>query len=321
MRLRPVCAFIFLAGTLPLSATAQPGPVTGFSFLRVAPSARAAALGGSLSSVCCEDLGAFFYNPALLSTSVDQLLSVSYLNHLHDLSAGFAAYSRDIGTYGTAAAGLRFFSYGQLERADEAGNRTGTFSASDIVLTLGGGRAYQDNVRYGASIHLVYTGIDQYRATALLVDIGMAYHDSARRLTASASINGAGMVLRSLGSVADEIPLDIRVSVAKGLRYVPLFVTLTAYNLHDLGAPFEGSTADRIAQQMIVGLEFNVVAAFTLRAGYNHRQHQNLSSGNRLDIAGAGMGFGLRVRRFALDYAYSSWSFAGLHQFTVSARL
>ncbi len=290
--------------------------------MRVEPSARAAALGGSLSSVCCDDLGAFFHNPALLSASVDGLLSASYLNHLHDLSAGFAAYGRHFEGYGSAAVGLRFLHYGEFERADQNGTRSGTFTASDLVLTLGAGRAYRGNVRYGANLHVVRSGVDEYGATAVLFDVGVVYHEPERQFTASASVNNLGMVLSSLGNVADEVPVDLRVSVAKGLRHVPLYATLTAYNLHEIGGVDpDGSTFSDIASHAIIGMEFKVITAFTLRVGYNHRRHQSLSSGSRLDIAGAGMGFGLRIRRFALDYAFSSWSFAGLHQFTVGTRL
>ncbi len=33
------------------------------------------------------------------------------------------------------------------------------------------------------------------------------------------------------------------------------------------------------------------------------------------------LGFGLKITRFRLDFAFTSWSFAGLHQFTVQTRL
>ncbi len=290
--------------------------------MRVEPSSRGMALGGSLSAVCCEHLDAFFHNPALLSASVDRMVSVSYLNHLSDLSAGFAAYSHDLGRYGTAAAGVRYLHYGSLQRTDDTGTSSGTFTASDMVLTLGAGRAYRSRFRYGINVHLAYSGIDDYSAVALLADLGAVFHDPVQQFTASASVNSAGLVLRSLGSTADEVPVDLRVSIAKRLRHLPLFVTLTAYNLNAIGSgPDAGGTASDIAAHTILGLDFQVVPAFAIRLGYNHRRHINLSSGRRPDLAGTGMGFGLRVKGFTLDYAYSSWSFAGLHQFTVGTQL
>ena len=323
MRRYRQCAVSILLAALCLPVMAQPGQISGFTFMRVEPSARAAALGGSLSAMCCDDPSAFFHNPALLDASVSGMLSASYLKHLHDLSAGTATYSHHFGQYGTAAIGIRLLRYGDFERTDPTGVQDGTFDASDMVLTLGLSRHYRGAIRYGASMHFAHSGIAEYRAAALLFDAGIVYHAPVRRLTASVSVNNTGMVLNSLGNIADEVPLDVRVGVSKALRYVPLTATLTAYNLHDLGrGSADGSTNfSKAMSHTILGIEFHVISAFTLRAGYNHRRHQNLSSGSRLDIAGVAMGFGLRNRGFALDYAYTSWSFAGLHQITFAARL
>ena len=322
MRLRTLFLLCLLVVGATTPAAAQTGPERGFAFMQVEPAARAAALGGSMSSICCDDLGAFFHNPALLSPAVDGVLTASYLNHLSDLSAGFVAYARDLGRYGTAGAGLRFLHYGQFDRADESGERQGTFSASDLVFTVGIGRDYRAGLRYGANLHFVYSGIDTYQASALLADVGVAYHLPERQFTASASLNSAGIVLQSLGRVADKVPMDLRISASKGLRHVPILVTFTAYDLLGLGTSLEEEAVGHaIAAHALLGLEFRVISALTLRFGYSHRRHQSLSSGSRLDIAGAGMGFGLRVRQFTLDYAFSSWSFAGLHQVTFGARL
>ncbi len=57
---------------------AQPGQLTGFSFLRMEPSARAAALGGAFNAVQGDDVNAFFYNPALANAQMHRGLSVSF---------------------------------------------------------------------------------------------------------------------------------------------------------------------------------------------------------------------------------------------------
>ncbi len=70
-------------------------------------------------------------------------------------------------------------------------------------------------------------------------------------------------------------------------------------------------------QHVILGGEFQFSRAFNVRFGYNHRRHEGLKTGSRLDLAGVGLGFGLKITRFRLDYAFNSWSFGGLHQLTV----
>ncbi|MFQ5570563.1 MAG: type IX secretion system protein PorQ [Rhodothermales bacterium] len=315
--------FRLLAGgwvvfALALPVQAQPGDLTGFGFLRLEPSARAAALGGSFSAVFGDDVNALFYNPALLNEATHGALSLSYLNHLSDINAGFVAYSRHYEGLGTFAAGLRFLSWGKLQGADEQGNRTGTFSASDVALTLGGARARGERLRYGVNVHLIYSSVESFKASALATDVGVLYQIPSRTLTFSASINNLGVTLSSLGSTRDDLPVDVRVGFTKRLRHIPLLISLTGYNLHDIGDESEGGTAlSNVMQHLIFGGEFQFSSSFNLRFGYNHRRHLALKTGSRLDLAGVGLGFGIKIRRFRLDYAYNSWSFAGLHQFTV----
>jgi hypothetical protein len=313
-------AALFAAGALVLTmpTRAQPADLSGFGFLRLEPSARAAALGGSFAAVYGDDVNAFFYNPALLNETTHRTLSLSYLNHLSDINAGFLAYSRHYEGLGTLAAGLRFLSWGDLQGADEQGNRTETFGASDVALTLGGARAQNEQLRYGVNVHLIYSSVESFNASALAADVGVLYHIAGQRMTLSASVNNLGVTLRSLGATRDDLPLDLRVGLTKRLRYIPLLVSLTGYNLHAIGdEPEDGTTLSNVFQHVIFGGEFQFSQAFNLRFGYNHRRHEGLKTGSRLDLAGVGLGFGLKITRFRLDYAFNAWSFGGLHQFTV----
>jgi len=313
-----VLVVVLLVG-LTLPASAQPTDLTGFSFLRLEPSARAAALGGSFNAVYGDDVNAFFYNPALLNDAMHGVLSVSYLNHLSDINAGFAAYSRHLDGIGTVGGGLRFLSWGELQGADEQGNRTDTFGASDVALTAGLSRAHDDHLQYGASVHVIYSSIDTYNASALAADAGVLYVLPSQQLTLSASVNNLGVTLNSLGSTRDDLPIDVRVGVTKRLRYLPLLVSVMGYNLHDFDSLSDtATTLDNILGHLAIGGELQFGEAFNVRLGYNHRRHEALKTKSRLDLAGFGIGFGLKITRFHLDYAYNSWSEnGGLHQLTV----
>ena len=290
------------------------GQASNFSFLQVAPSARAAALGGSLAAVP-GDLKSFLYNPALVGPMQDRNLSVSYLNHLADIHAGFAAYAHDFGPFGVGAAALRVATWGEIDRTDIDGVVDGSFSATDFALTIGGSRAIQPGLRYGINAHYAYAGVDKYRASALLLDGGLAYHNSGRRLTVAAAASHIGVVLSSLGEEQDRLPMDLRVAVSKRLRHLPLFIHLTAYELQRI------KRMEDSPRHLILGGEFQFTRAVHIRFGYNHRRHVDLGTGGRLDMAGIGLGFGLNIATFRLDYAYSSWSFAALHQLSFQVRL
>lgn len=290
---------------------------TAFDFLRLEPSARAAALGGTAVVLTEADVSAFFYNPALLNTDMHRQATVSYLNHLSDLQAGFAGYGRDFGNWGTAAAGLRFVHWGTIPRTDELGQRSVEFSANDLALTLGLARSYGKRLRYGLNLHMVYTAIADYSASALAADVGLVWHDPEALVTVAGAVNNLGLLVGSLGTTQDELPLDVRASVSKRLRYIPVLAALTLHSLQDA---FELASASDAFRHAIFSLEFQAIPVFHIRLGYSHNR-RNLKSDSRLDLAGFGTGFGLKVRGIGLDYAFNSWSFAGLHQFTLKSRL
>lgn len=314
---------LLLALLAPLHANAQSGPVTGFSFLKLEPSARAAALGGSFGAVYGDDVNGLFYNPALLNPAMHNGVSISYLNYLSDVNAGFLAYSRSYEGTGSLGVGLRFLTWGDIQGADEHGTPTETFGAGDVALTAGIARSTDERFRYGGSLHLVYSRIESYRASALAADVGVAYHIPEAQFTASASVNNLGRSLSSLGTERDELPMDVRIGVAKRLQHVPLLLSLTAYNLNRPNDVADGvGGLSRALHFITIGGEFQFSPAFNVRFGYNHRRHEALKAQNRLDTAGTSAGFGIKVARINVDYAFSSWSSAGgLHQFTVRTKL
>ena len=78
----------------------------------------------------------------------------------------------------------------------------------------------------------------------------------------------------------------------------------------------------RALDHVLVGGELALGRVVALRAGYSPRRGRALRGDGRLDLAGLSAGFGLTIRRFALDYAYTGWSeVGGVHQFGVRTRL
>ncbi len=312
---------------LPLLATsvasAQPSRLTGFGLLRIEPSARATALAGAYGTGNGEDVNALFANPALLDETSHRRLSVGYLNHLADVSAGFAAFAYDAERLGgTVGGALRFLSYGDFERAEADGTRPGdTFGASDAIVTLSYARPYGERVRWGASAHAVFSSLDDASAQAIAADVGVTYGVPERGFAVSASLRNLGIVTSSLGAEDDVLPVDLRLSVSKQLQYVPLLITVAGYDL----TSFEnenGSALSEVARHLSVGGELQLGRPFALRVGYNHRLHEDLKTDTRIDLAGLGLGFGLNLRRFGFDYAYNAWSsFGGLHHLTLRTRL
>ena len=316
-----------LLGLLAVAAPAwgQSRVETAYDLLRLDPSARAASLAGT-GALPADDPAALFANPALLAPESDRGVALGYTNLALDVSAGSAAYARETPWLGglQVGGGVRYLSYGDFERrADPESEAEGTFGASEAALTLAASRAVLPRVRVGVAAHALFASIDDAGGQALAADLGLSYVHEEQGLVLGASLHHLGTVLSSLGDDGDRLPLDLRLTASKRLRYVPLTVSVAGLDLQR----FEGQSADsslfgQALDHLALGGELQLGAAFAVRAGYNGRRGADLRSGGRLDLAGVSVGAGIRLRRVSVDYAFSNWgSFGGLHQFGVRTRL
>ena len=319
--MRALC-LLALAAALPVSA--QSRTETGFTLLRLDTSARTAALAGT-GAVATDDPAVLLSNPALLTPAASRGLGLGYTNLALDVSAGSAVYARDVGWLGglSLGGGVRYLSYGDFERrADLESDAQGTFGASEAAVTLAASREVLPRVRAGVATHVVFASLDDAGSQALAADLGVSYTNDDEGLVLGASVHHVGGVLSSLGSSTDRLPLDVRLTASKRLRYVPLTVSVAAVDLQR----FEGQASDssfvgRALDHLSLGGELQLGSALRARAGYNGRRGADLRSGGRLDLAGVSVGAGVALRRVSVDYAFSNWgAFGGLHQFGVRTR-
>ena len=313
---------VFLLG-LSVPSMAQPIDATAFSAVTLDPAARGAALGGATSALLSQDVLSLLENPAHLAPGMHNQVGLSLLNHASTLKTGSVAFGRHYQGIGSFGAAVRFLSWGDLERTDVTGERLGSFSAGEFGLTIGGSRALSAYTRYGASINWLRSGIDGHNASALALDAGIFRYDPDSRLGLSASLHNLGLVASSIGQTSDELPLDLRLGISKRLKYLPLLISVTAWDLTDFSDDSESATVlDNVFYHLKLGGEFQFSESFQLRFGYDHRRHAALKIKSRLDLAGVSFGAGLRVKGMAFDYGFNSWSsLGGLHRFTVSTTL
>ena len=309
-----------LVGAGPARAQLGTGQDDAFRLLGLSPTARSAAMAGAVSARADGGLDAGLYSPALLSDRHEGLATVSYFNHLAGVWAGYAAYARPMPRFGgTAAAHLRYLSYGELDGRDEVGQETGTFSAGEVALTLSYARAVNERIRAGANAHAVISTIDDANASAVAFDAGAAYLVPELALTVTGSIHHAGLTLSRYADAETPLPFDVRLAVSKRLARVPLTLSMTGYDLTSFSGG--GSAGTQAMRHVVFGGELQL-GALALRGGLNPRLRDDLGTSGRLDFSGAGLGVGLQLKRIGVDYAYNGWSqFGGLHHFTIQARL
>lgn len=296
---------------------------SGFPVLQMDPSARSAAMAGSSTAVAESNGSALFSNPALLTPLADRRLAFSYLNHVSDINAGWLSYARHLDSLGTFAVGLRYLSFGSFDERNDQGEKTGTFGASDMTLSVGGSRAWNKSWAYGASVNISRSSIASNSAAAASFDAGLTYNNPEARSSFSASAHNLGVVFSSIGNRSDSLPMDVRLGFTQKLAYLPLLISITGYRLQKLdgGEKGNGSLGSVLNHLKIAG-EFQFSKAFQVRFGYDHRRHQDLKVKTRLDMAGFSTGVGIVIAQIGFDYSFNSWSSLGsLHRLSIVSKL
>lgn len=306
-------------------ANAQPpGGQDSFGFLRIATTARVAALGG-LAASNTQPQGQFFLqNPALLDSAGRNQLALTFVPYFADSRFYGLQYGLPVKSKGYWAAGLQYLSYGQFEQTDLTGNAVGTFTANDYALSLTHART-EGNFTLGATLKAVGSSIETYSAFAVLFDLGGTWRHPEKELIFGLVAKNAGFRLKTYfpGQAAGspDLPFDLQAGVTVRPEHLPIRATLTAHHLHrfdivyndpalnvtyDLDGnpvPRKIAVPEKIMRHLAVGLEFLIHRNVNLLAGYNHlrRQEGKLATGS--GAAGFSFGVAIQAKGFQLTYA------------------
>lgn len=332
-------AYVLLGLWLPLTGFAQIGGRHVYDFLNLMPSARLVAMGGANVSLKDDDVHFAAMNPALAGDSMHQRAVLSFSNYLSDIRYGYAGYSHTFEGIGSFHSGIQYLSYGQMQGADEFGNLTGTFSASDLAWVVGYSRSF-GQFSAGANLRFISSTIATYNSAGLSVDLGGAYISKDKLFSAGVAMRNAGVQLTTFVTGGERYPLPFELSagISQKLRYMPLRFSITATNLDhpnlilrdpdavpelDLSGnpvPEKNQFVDNLFRHAVFGGEFLMGKALRLRFGYNHLRRQELRSDNRGGFSGFSLGAGIRAGGLAFDYGFASYGVNQafqIHQFSL----
>lgn len=328
--------FIFFAVALVFSAKtalAQNGGRGTYDFLEVAIPARTAALGGTALPVNDNDIQLTLYNPSLINASMHNQLSLSYVDYFADVKFSSLQYGRSFEKAGNFVASLQYHNYGKFEYADEAGNRDGTFGASDYALMLGWGRQLDSNFSIGAQMKLIGSQYESYHSFGLAVDVAGSYQN-AEGWMFSLTARNIGSELKSyLPAAASSMPFSMQFGVSKRLDHVPFRFIFIYDNLQqwdltyddpiDLKGKIDPITgqrkvnnkaetfADQLMRHIILGGEMYIGKNLVLRGSYNYKRRQEMVIPDKLAMIGFAWGIGIRVSKFQINYSRSSFHVIG----------
>jgi len=292
---------LFFASPVYLSVFAQ-SEIPAFDFLRVETGAKASSLAGAFDTYT-DDPNAMFYNPASLSTITNNKVSAGFGKYLLDMNFGTLAYAqkyKDIGWFGI---GVKYFDYGSFDRADETGTPTGeTFNANDLMISVGYGNFIYERINYGITVKYIYSGIAEYKSSAVAMDFGMQYHMPASQLSLSFGVLNLGAQLSSYIDTKEKLPMDVRVGISKRLEHTPVRLNVTFSKLNE--------SREKLVQHFkafSIGAEFIFSDYVSARLGYDNESRQDMKLGTSLGISGFSTGLGMRLaEKYVFDYSLNS---------------
>lgn len=326
-----VIVFVLLAPVSILFAQSKAG-TTIAQFLKIEPSARAAALGNAGTSLYGE-AASLYYNPASLGRLDKIDAQFTYNKWLADINYNYAVVGVPLQGIGTLAIQMTSLNSGEMDvRTVEQPLGTGErFSVTNFALGLGYGLMLTDRVSVGLQLTYFQESIWHSSLTGFALNIGVQYQVEVDGLTIGAALMNFGPRAKYEGRDAyvnfdfdpkkygdnDQLPAQLRMdewglptAFRVGMSYPVRFskdykLILTADAFH----PNDNK------ESISLGGEFQLLDIFYVRGGYRNLFLEDLEGGAVLGGGVKASISGGYVIRF--DYAWADYGrLDQAHRFT-----
>ena len=276
------------------------------------------------------DLGIAATNPTFLPYIENQKATVDFVDYISDISIGHASYCfQNSHVPGTMAVGIQYLNGGKNTRYDIFGNEAGSFSTNEYAFHLSYGRRFDSCFAIGATLKPILSNVAGYSSFGLLTDISASYTFNQGRTAASALLRNAGSQITAYDEHYGRVPFEALVSLSHQLEHAPFRLSLVLQQLQKprLNADSKNSSepgsevehdnitlpslADNILRHCVFGLEAFPGKQFNVRVGFNYKRRQELKLKDAPGMAGMSLGFGLRLKRFSVEYAHARYTQAG----------
>jgi hypothetical protein len=293
-----------------------------FNFLKLPNTPQLTSLGGINVSQPSNDIGLAFNNPALLKSLMHTQMDAVF----NSFYAGIKAYHLSLGYHNQKLNtnflwGLNYFSYGNIQQTDAAGNLLGNFHPTDWVMQVSASRSYLEKWNYGATLKYINSNYGQYSSNGLAMDAGVLYFDTTHLFSASVLAKNMGFQLKKYdGTDPDDLPFDLQIGITKRLENAPFSFSITAHHLHRFNIQYNDTifnnenafanssnkkfSFNKLFRHFIFATTIYAGDKIEVTAGYNYLRRQELNidnSGNGLN--GFSIGAGVILDKLQIRYA------------------
>jgi hypothetical protein len=307
------------------STSGQVGGEEIYQFLNLSTSARQISLGGEVLTLL-DDVNQPMWNPSVINQDLDNKLSVNYTNYLTGINIGSMSFAKFISRrFGTIHGSIKYINYGSLIGADELGNETGNFNASDIAISIGYSiNIPKTNFFIGSNIRLINSNISNFSSTGISTDLSILYNNPYKPYLITLVARNLGTQIKSYTGKKEVLPFKLALGGSYKLEHVPLKWYATIDNLQkwdisvsnpsDQTTGLDGSVTDKnigfienTMRHLVIGAELFPESALNVRVGYNFRRSAELKLQNVRTFSGFSFGFGIKMNKLKFNYAYSKF--------------
>ena len=204
----------------------------------------------------------------------------------------------------------------------------GKFSANDVAITFSHARR-QGNIIFGGNLKFVNSVIENYVASAILLDFGGVFKHPKNDLAYGIAVKNLGIRLKAFTPNDNpDLPLDVQMGVSFKPNYMPVRFSFTAHHLYKYDISYldksivkkdlsgniienKGNSIDNLGRHFVVGAELLLSKNFNVLFGYNHLRNKELSQQNVGGFSGFSVGFLFKTKFIDLAYSYSGYNTAG----------
>lgn len=298
-----------------LSAVNENAGTTGFANLKTVHSARALAMGQSLTGEAGSPDGLHFNPASILKMQANEVGS-TYTNSFVGSQGGQVQFLWPKNRFTAWGFALKYMNMGSMERTemDQHGNLVATgenFGANNIVASASLAKFVSNMVDLGGSVKVVYDQIDDKNAVAAMLDLGLMHHPENEKLKVGASVRNLGFQLNNYTETGDRGKLPLTFAAGLSFQFNP-----KAMGNLEIGK----ATGESIVAKL--GVEYEPYPNLDLRAGFRTNAADGHTGGTISIFSGFSLGAGWKWKDYRIDYGVASYGGLGLqNQLSLSLAL